>query len=87
MPHHHGSVERIKVTAYVRLSESTVYYMCQHPVDMRKGINGLTKLVRSEMKKNMVLPLFPLVGMPVYSVLTVSSFMPSNSNLKYSSSL
>ena len=34
-----------------------------------------------------VLPLFPLVGMPVYSVLTVSSFMPSNSNLKYSSSL
>ena len=23
------------------LSESTVYYMCQHPVDMRKGINGL----------------------------------------------
>ena len=35
----------------------------------------------------LVLPLFPLVGMPVYSVLTVSSFMPSNSNLKYSSSL
>lgn len=32
------------------LSESTVYYMCQHPVDMRKGINGLYKLVRSEMK-------------------------------------
>lgn len=38
-------------------------------------------------ERNMVLPLFPLVGMPVYSVLTVSSFMPSNSNLKYSSSL
>ena len=38
------------------LSESTVYYMCQHPVDMRKGINGLYKLVRSEMKMS------PLTG-------------------------
>lgn len=38
------------------LSESTQYYMCQHPVDMRKGINGLYKLVRSEMKKS------PLTG-------------------------
>ena len=38
------------------LSESTVYYMCQHPVDMRNGINGLYKLVRSEMKMS------PLTG-------------------------
>ena len=30
--------------------------MCQHPVDMRKGINGLYKLVRSEMKMS------PLTG-------------------------
>ena len=30
--------------------------MCQHPVDMRKGINGLYKLVRSEMKMS------PLMG-------------------------
>lgn len=33
-----------------------MYYMCQHPVDMRKGINGLYKLVRSEMKMS------PLTG-------------------------
>ena len=30
--------------------------MCQHPVDMRKGINGLYKLERSEMKMS------PLTG-------------------------
>ena len=30
--------------------------MCQHPVDMRNGINGLYKLVRSEMKMS------PLAG-------------------------
>ena len=30
--------------------------MCQHPVDMRKGINGLYKLVHSEMKMS------PLTG-------------------------
>lgn len=31
------------------LDNHLIYYMCCHPVDMRKGINGLYRLVRSEM--------------------------------------
>ena len=44
-------LERIKITAYVRpFRINSVLHVFQHPVDMRKGINGLYKLVRSEMK-------------------------------------
>ena len=53
----------------------------------RKEYGILLKRISEPRAFIQVLPLFPLVGMPVYSVLTVSSFMPSNSNLKYSSSL
>lgn len=31
------------------LDDHLKYYMCSHAVDMRKGINGLYRLVRSEM--------------------------------------
>lgn len=31
------------------LTENIRHYLCQHPVDMRKGINGLYKIVKSEM--------------------------------------
>ena len=31
------------------LTESTPVYMCRQAVDMRKGIDGLYKLVRSEL--------------------------------------
>lgn len=31
------------------LTDNITYYLCSHAVDMRKGINGLYKMVRSEM--------------------------------------
>ena len=30
------------------LTENIQYYLCLHPVDMRKGINGLYKMIRTE---------------------------------------
>jgi transposase len=34
------------------LTESMSYYFCPHYVDMRKGINSLYQLVKSDMKRN-----------------------------------